>query len=200
MKRELSSSSEISGIERIFCLELAPLTRETDPRGIPSCVARKLHRRSFAFPSVGGAEMRILRLSPSHPTSSSFDAFGITLTEILQEGIRGGHSKWSFGGSMSNRRAVFGVGLAGSPMVRLPKLWQFTGAGHCFWEYHEHMRFGLLILCLLLTGTSVACSQDDLRRDIRLIRRAFLDVTGLVPTGSNACGPCHSAARSRPRF
>ena len=128
--------------------------------------------------------MRILRLSPSHPTSSSFDAFGITLTEILQEGIRGGHSKWSFGGSMSNRRAVFGVGLVGSPMVRLPKLWQFTGAGHCFWEYHEHMRFGLLILCLLLTGTSIACSQDDLRRDIRLIRRAFLDVTGLVPTES----------------
>jgi hypothetical protein len=36
----------------------------------------------------------------------------------------------------------------------------------------------------LLAGTSVVCSQDDLRRDIRLIRRAFLDVTGLLPTES----------------
>jgi hypothetical protein len=46
------------------------------------------------------------------------------------------------------------------------------------------MRFGLLILCLILAGTSVVRSQDDVRRDIRLIRRAFLDVTGLLPTES----------------
>lgn len=69
-------------------------------------------------------------------------------------------------------------------MGQLLSVLQFTGAGQCFWEYPQQMRFGLLILCLLLTGTSVVCSQDDLRRDIRLIRRAFLDVTGLLPTES----------------
>ena len=69
-------------------------------------------------------------------------------------------------------------------MARPPMLLQFTGAGQRFWEYPTNMRFGLFILCLVLAGTSVACSQDDLRRDIRLIRRAFLDVTGLLPTES----------------
>ena len=69
-------------------------------------------------------------------------------------------------------------------MVRATKLLQFTGAGQCFWEYPAYMRVGVLILCLLLAGTSDVCSQDDLRRDIRLIRRAFLDVTGLLPTES----------------
>ena len=46
------------------------------------------------------------------------------------------------------------------------------------------MRLGVLTLSLLLAGTLVVCSQEDMRRDIRLIRRAFLDVTGLLPTES----------------
>jgi hypothetical protein len=46
------------------------------------------------------------------------------------------------------------------------------------------MRLGALTLSLLLAGTLLVCSQDEMRRDIRLIRRAFLDVTGLLPTES----------------
>ena len=61
---------------------------------------------------------------------------------------------------------------------------QFTGTGCRIWEYHVDMRLGALTLSLLLAGTLLVCSQDEMRRDIRLIRRAFLDVTGLLPTES----------------
>src|SRR5690606_34196853 len=67
-------------ISTILLVEPWPAATRTFRRGTPNRSARYASSASFARPSCGGAATLIFRRSPSHPTISSRDARGTTLT------------------------------------------------------------------------------------------------------------------------
>ncbi len=78
MKPSMSGKHEGESIAICLCRLLCPASSVICARFTPKQRARKRSRCSFALPSTGGAVMRIFKLSPCRPQSSSALALGCT--------------------------------------------------------------------------------------------------------------------------
>ena len=68
----------------------------------------------------------------------------------------------------------------------------FVRLGQARWEQYRGMKRCIFLLCLALSLAHPGPAQDGPHREVRLIRRAFLDVTELLPSPEELDWYCRS--------